>query len=114
MINVQQKGYRGEVEVLELFEDLNINAMRSWGSDGRSMRNAKGKAYKSDVDIVAMIDDWDIKIQVKRRKKLPAYLAFKNCDLVATRQDRGNWIYILQEDTFKELLARCVSHGTKT
>ena len=113
MINVQQNGYRGEVEVLELFENLNIQAMRSWGSDGRSMRNAKGQSYKSDVDIVAMIDEWDLKIQVKRRKKLPAYLQFKNCDLVATRQDRGNWIYILQADTFKELLKRCVSSGTK-
>jgi len=113
LINVAQKGYRGEVEVLELFENLNIQAMRSWGSDGRSMRNAKGQSYKSDVDIVAMIDEWDLKIQVKRRKKLPAYLQFKNCDLVATRQDRGNWIYILQADTFKELLKRCVSSGTK-
>ena len=113
MINVAQKGYRGEVEVLELFENLNIQAMRSWGSDGRSMRNAKGQSYKSDVDIVAMIDEWDLKIQVKRRKTLPAYLQFKNCDLVATRQDRGNWIYILQADTFKELLKRCVSSGTK-
>ena len=113
MINVAQKGYRGEVEVLELFENLNIQAMSSWGSDGRSMRNAKGQSYKSDVDIVAMIDEWDLKIQVKRRKKLPAYLQFKNCDLVATRQDRGNWMYILQADTFKELLKRCVSSGTK-
>ena len=113
MINVAQKGYRGEVEVLELFENLNIQAMRSWGSDGRSMRNAKGQSYKSDVDIVAMIDEWDLKIQVKRRKKLPSYLQFRNCELVATRMDRGSWVYILQEDTFKELLKRCVSLGTK-
>tara|TARA_R100001594_G_scaffold27121_2_gene51842 strand:- start:2736 stop:3068 length:333 start_codon:yes stop_codon:yes gene_type:complete len=109
LINVARKGYRGEVEVLELFENLNLQAMRSWGSDGRSMRNHQGRPYRSDVDVVAMIGDWDMTIQVKRRKKLPAYLQFKNCDLVATRQDRGKWVYILREDTFKKLLELCAS-----
>ncbi len=109
MINVAKKGYRGEVEVLELFESLDISAMRSWGSDGRSMRDASGKPYNSDVDIVAMIGDWDMKVQVKRRKKLPAYLKFGNCDLVATRQDRGHWVYILRESTLRMLLEKCVS-----
>ena len=104
MINVAKKGYRGEVEVLQLFEGLDISAMRSWGSDGRSMQQA------SDVEIVADVaDDLQLKIQVKRRKKLPAYLQFKSCDLVATRQDRGHWVYILQESTFKRLLEKCVS-----
>ena len=109
MINVSKKGYLGEVEVLSLFENLNIQAMRSWGSDGRSMRNPQGKSYNSDVDIVAMVDDWDMTVQVKRRKKLPAYLKFGNCDLVATRQDRGHWVYILRESTFKRLLKKCAS-----
>lgn len=109
MINVAKKGYMGEVEVLSLFENLDIQAMRSWGSDGRSMRDPNGKPYFSDVDIVAMIDDWDMTVQVKRRKKLPAYLKFGNCDLVATRQDRGHWVYILSESTFKRILKKCVS-----
>ena len=103
MINVQKKGYRGEVEVLNLFESLDIKAVRAWGSDGRSIMQ------KSDVDILAKVDDMDLKVQVKRRKKLPAYLQFKNCDLVATRQDRGRWIYILRESTFQRLLEKCVS-----
>tara|TARA_R100001015_G_C4634182_1_gene200214 strand:+ start:3928 stop:4239 length:312 start_codon:yes stop_codon:yes gene_type:complete len=103
LINVQKKGYRGEVEVLSLFESLDIEAVRAWGSDGRSIMQ------KSDVDILAKVDDMDLKVQVKRRKKLPAYLKFKNCDLVATRQDRGRWIYILRESTFKKLLEKCVS-----
>jgi Holliday junction resolvase len=109
LINVAKKGYRGEVEVLGLFEHLNIPAMRSWGSDGRSMMSKSGKPHKSDVDIVAEIDGWEMKVQVKRRKKLPAYLQFRNCDLVATRQDRGQWVYILRESTFKRLLKGCVS-----
>tara|TARA_A100001515_G_scaffold26512_1_gene20370 strand:+ start:12571 stop:12882 length:312 start_codon:yes stop_codon:yes gene_type:complete len=103
LINVQKKGYRGEVEVLSLFESLDIEAVRAWGSDGRSIMQ------KSDVDILAKVDDINLKVQVKRRKKLPAYLQFKNCDLVATRQDRGRWIYILRESTFKRLLEKCVS-----
>ena len=109
MINVAKKGYRGEVEVLGLFADLDITAMRSWGSDGRSMRDPNGKPYRSDVDVVAMIGDWDMKVQVKRRKKLPAYLQFKNCDVVATRQDRGQWVYLMSDKIFIKLLERCVS-----
>ncbi len=103
MINVQKKGYRGEVEVLALFESLDIKAIRAWGSDGRSMMQA------SDVDILADVDGVELKVQVKRRKKLPAYLKFGNCDLVATRQDRGHWVYILSESCFKRLLDKCVS-----
>tara|TARA_R100000329_G_C7603719_1_gene214143 strand:- start:1196 stop:1507 length:312 start_codon:yes stop_codon:yes gene_type:complete len=103
MINVSKKGYRGEVEVLDLFKSLDIQAMRSWGSDGRSMNQ------KSDVDIVADVDGYELKVQVKRRKKLPAYLKFGNCDMVATRQDRGHWVYILSESAFKRLLEKCVS-----
>ena len=103
MINVAKKGYRGEVEVLSMFESLEIKAIRAWGRDGRSIMQ------KSDVDILAHVDDIELKVQVKRRKKLPAYLQFKNCDLVATRQDRGHWVYILRESTFKRLLEKCVS-----
>ena len=103
MINVQKKGYRGEVEVLNMFESLDIEAIRAWGSDGRSIMQ------KSDVDILAKVDDIDLTVQETRRTKLPAYLQFKNCDLVATRQDRGRWIYILRESTFKKLLEKCVS-----
>ena len=103
MINVAKKGYRGEVEVLNMFESLDIKAIRAWGSDGRSIMQ------KSDVDILADVGGVELKVQVKRRKKLPAYLKFGNCDLVATRQDRGHWIYILRESTLKMLLEKCVS-----
>jgi len=43
-------------------------------------------------------------VQVKRRKKIASYLEFKNANLVAVRQDRGNWVFIMSEEMFKDVL----------
>ena len=46
--SASRKGYKGEVEVVELLRDLGFIAERSWGSDGRSF------GEKSDIDVKAI------------------------------------------------------------
>jgi len=104
LINPAKKGYTAEVEVVEFLKDLGLKAQRSWGSDGRSMRDKDGKTCESDVDILADLKDIQLKIQVKRRKKIAQFLQFKNCDIVATRPDRGGWTFIVNAATMKTLL----------
>lgn len=97
-MNVAKKGYRGEVEVKDMLLDLGFDAERSWGSDGRAFGLA------SDIDIKAKRDDLVLHVQVKRRKKIASYLGFKNANLVAVREDRGNWVFIMNEEMFKDVL----------
>ena len=112
MINPAKKGYTAEVEVVDFFKDLGLEAQRSWGSDGRSMRDKDGKTCESDVDILADLKNIQLKIQVKRRKKIAKFLQFKNCDIVATRPDRGSWTFIVNAATMKKLLLNTL--GDKT
>tara|TARA_R100001440_G_scaffold63643_2_gene83914 strand:- start:1104 stop:1406 length:303 start_codon:yes stop_codon:yes gene_type:complete len=97
-LNVAKKGYRGEVEVRNFLADLGFDAERSWGSDGRAFGLA------SDIDIKATRGDLELHVQVKRRKKIASYLEFKNANLVAVRQDRGKWVFIMSEEMFKDVL----------
>ena len=104
MINPAKKGYTAEVEVVDFSRTLALRPRRSWGSDGRSMRDKNGRPCESDVDILADLKDIQLKIQVKRRKKIAKFLQFKNCDIVATRPDRGSWTFIVNAETMKTLL----------
>lgn len=99
-MNVQKKGYRGEVEVREILEALDFDAQRSWGSDGRSL------SLPSDIDILAKRDGLEFHVQVKRRKKIASYLEFRNANIVAVREDRGEWLFIVNAKTFKEILKK--------
>lgn len=79
------KGNRFEREIVQIFNDHDIKAIRAWGSDGRSLGLAE------DVDI--LIREFtkevkDYKIQAKRRAALPRYLKLGNCDAVIVREDR--------------------------
>ncbi len=112
MINPAKKGYTAEVEVVDFFKDLGLEAQRSWGSDGRSMRDKDGKTCESDVDILADLKNIQLKIQVKRRKKIAKFLQFKNCDIVATRPDRGSWTFIVNAATMKKLLLNTLGDET--
>nr|BAR35022.1 Holliday junction resolvase - archaeal type (COG1591) [uncultured Mediterranean phage uvMED] len=112
MINPAKKGYTAEVEVVDFFKDLGLEAQRSWGSDGRSMRDKDGKTCESDVDILADLNNIQLKIQVKRRKKIAKFLQFKNCDIVATRPDRGSWTFIVNAATMKTLLLNTLGEET--
>ena len=92
-----RKGYKGEVEVVELLRDLGFIAERSWGSDGRSF------GEKSDIDVKATKGDLTIRVQVKRRKKIAGFLDFKNADVVMVRQDRKPWLWIVKHEWMKNL-----------
>jgi len=80
-----------------MLHDLGFTAERAWGSDGRAM------GEKSDVDVKATKGDITLLVQVKRRKKIADYLKFKNANVVAVRQDRGPWVYMLSEEVFKNV-----------
>ena len=95
--SASRKGYKGEVEVVELLRDLGFIADRSWGSDGRSF------GEKSDIDVKATKGDLTILVQVKRRKKLADFLSFKNADVVMVRQDRKPWLWIVKHEWMKNL-----------
>jgi len=77
--------------------DIGFEAERSWGSDGRSL------SLPPDIDIKAVRDDLELHIQVKRRKKIANYLDFKNANMVAVRQDRGPWVFIIDENTMRDV-----------
>ena len=97
MIRHGKKGYRGEVEILRLMQELGFDAVRSWGSDGRSL------SLPSDIDVKAVRDELELHIQVKRRKKIASYLDFKNANMVAVRQDRGKWVFIINEEMMRNV-----------
>lgn len=80
-----------------MLRDLGFNAQRAFGSDGRAI------GEKSDIDVKATKGDITLLIQVKRRKKIADYLKFKNANVVAVRQDRGPWVYMLSEEIFKNV-----------
>jgi len=79
------KGNGFEREIVKIFNDNGIKAVRAYGSDGRSL------GLTEDVDILIREftkDIKDYKIQAKRRAELPRYLKLGNCDAVIIREDR--------------------------
>ena len=79
-MNSKAKGTGYENELVKKLKEAGFkNVKRAWGSDGRSMGEA------ADVDILAD----SIKVQAKRRKTIPKWLALGNCDVVMYREDRG-------------------------
>ena len=84
------KGNAYERELVEQLSKAGFKVKRAWGSDGRSM------GYTEDVDIVAKKGKKNLKIQAKRRKNIPKWLAFGNCDIVMCREDRGETIVLMK------------------
>tara|TARA_R100000808_G_C2152433_1_gene161867 strand:+ start:4988 stop:5302 length:315 start_codon:yes stop_codon:yes gene_type:complete len=98
LTNPKKKGYQGEVEVVKILRHLGFDVKRAWGSDGRSINEMP------DVDVSAKKEDLNWKVQVKRRKKLPKYMKFGNCNVLAVRQDRAEWMFCFSAKYLKELL----------
>lgn len=112
-----------EKEVVKAFQKAGHEAKRAWGSDGRAL------GLTEDIDVLTWRDggfsggfgaaseirggvpvyfpDKDstdiLKIQCKRKKKLPDWLGFsKNVDAVVVREDRGQLFIIMKlEDYLK-------------
>ena len=86
----KSKGNTYERELVEQLSKAGYKVKRAWGSGGRSM------GCTEDVDIVAKKNKKTLKIQAKRRKSIPQWLAFGNCDLVMTRADRGETVVLMK------------------
>ena len=93
-----RKGYSGEVEVVQILEELGFIAERSFGSNGRAFGEA------SDIDVKATKGDLKILVQVKRRKKIADYLTFNNADIVMVRQDYKPWVWIVKNSVMSKIL----------
>ena len=91
----KRRGNDFEVELREAAKAAGFQAVRAWGSDGRSLGEA------ADVDLVVN----GFKVQAKRRKKLPAYLEIPDsCDIVAFKQDRKKPMVLIYYDDFLKLI----------
>jgi len=91
----KQRGNELEREVVAAFLAQGMTAERAWGSNGRALGEAE------TVDVVGQ----GCKIQCKRRKRLPAYLALPEaCDAVAFRQDRGPIMCLIPLATLVQLI----------
>ena len=74
------KGNVFERELVNKAKEMGIEAERSYASDGRALGEVK------EVDVVI----GGVRIQAKRRKKLPEYLRIDDgVDIVVFREDRG-------------------------
>jgi len=75
----KQRGNELERALVQEAKEAGLSAIRAWGSNGRALGEAE------TVDCI--VDN--VRIQAKRRKKLPEYLQVpEGADIVVFRQDR--------------------------
>ncbi len=85
----KQKGNRFERELVNSAKEYELDAKRSWGSDGRSM------GLHEEVDLV--VESWSI--QAKRRKSIAKWiLPNENVDAQCVRGDNGKTFIIMRYD----------------
>jgi Holliday junction resolvase len=79
------RGTQLEREVVDMCKDLGLEAKRAYASNGQSL------GYTDNVDVVVNYALNKLKIQCKRKKKLPDYLVLDRVgidyDAVVFRQD---------------------------
>ena len=86
----KQKGNRFEREIVNLCEQNDIPAKRSWGSNGMSL------GLPEEVDVLI---DSDVRVQAKVRKKIAEWLQpSEEIDLQVVKQDRGDVMVIMRFD----------------
>ncbi len=92
----KQKGTGFERELVEKAVNAGIPAYRCWGSDGRS------RGLPKEVDLVL---NHSIKLQTKRRSKLPDWLGLSDkVDGVVLRQDHGEAVAVIRWAWFLRLM----------
>lgn len=92
----KRKGTGFERELVNEAISAGIPAYRCWGSDGRS------RGHDKDVDLVLR---GSIKLQTKRRAKLPDWLGLSDkVDGVVLRQDHGAAVVVIEWEWFLRLL----------
>jgi len=99
----KSRGNKLETEVVKLFEKYSLLAKRAWGSNGKAL----GEHEEVDVLLPAnKTSERSLKIQCKRKKKLPDWLGFtEHVDAVVVREDRGKKFLLIEfEDFIKRYL----------
>jgi len=91
----KRRGNDFERELVEAAIASGFEARRAWGSDGRSL------GMHPEVDVVIK----GYKVQAKRRKLFPAWLApSEHVDVQAVRRDRGQPFIVMPLDMFLDLI----------
>lgn len=99
----RRKGMGFERELVNQAKAAGIPAYRCWGSDGRS------HGLPKEVDLVL---NGSIKLQAKRRSKLPAWLGFTDAlDGVVLRQDHGETMAVISWEWLLSIMARALLSG---
>lgn len=100
----RRKGDRFEREIVHAAAEAGLRAERAWGSDGRALQAADGRACTSDVDLLI---EGRLKVQAKRRKAVASYIkppAGAHATIV--REDRGEALVVLPLGLFLRLLSK--------
>ncbi len=80
----RDKGVRIERELVRLAQRRGLEAMRAWGSDGRTL------GENADVDV--RIEQ--VTVQVKARHRLPKWLK-SEADVLVLKETRGPWLAVI-------------------
>ena len=89
------KGNNYERELVNDAQDKNLLAERAYASNGKALGEVE------EVDLIV----GGCRIQAKRRKALPNYLALNDgVDAVAFRQDRGETLVLIRWSDFLDKL----------
>ena len=91
----KRKGNAFERELVQMAKDMGLDAVRAYGSDGRSL----GKSEKVDV----MVEE--VTIQAKKRAKIAEYIKIpSDVDMVVIRENRGKPLAIVPFEKILRLI----------
>ena len=87
-----------------------VNQLKSWGVVAHRVP-LSGAVEGYDDDVVVEADAGDLRIECKRRKKLPAYFTnyLQDTGIVATRSDGGQTMWLLSNETMRRLVLAYVN-----
>ena len=89
------KGSKFERDCVNKAKELDLKAIRAWGSDGRSL------GLSEDVDMILE----NLHVQCKIRKKLAKWvLPPKSCNIAIVREDRGETYVTIEYGEFLSML----------
>ena len=95
------RGTAEENRIVNYAEKFGMDAIRSWGSDGRS------RGLDESVDVTISTDFKDYHVQVKKRKKIAKYLHIpEGCDVVTISEDYKKPVVVVPIEMFLDLIRR--------
>jgi len=96
------KGNRFERNVVDIFEDYGIKAVRAWGSNGAAL------GCHEEVDVLV---EGKIKVQCKCRHKIAKYMIpSEEVDIQVIKEDRGDTLVVIKIEDYIKLLGG--THGS--